>query len=99
MKCNIVQEYGELHNSQPGIDALPPQLRLEDRQVAQPSIEKRAAAIVCLELSNKILALHDSILALLHDAHGLRSIDILSVDRVASLPMSKQGLILAFTSG
>ena len=98
MRYNIVQEYGEVHNSQPGIDALPPQLRLKGRQAAQRSNEGRAAALVCLELGNKILALHGSVLALLHDAHGLRSIDILSVDWVASLSTRKQSLTPDFSS-
>ena len=49
--------------------------------------------------SNKILALHGSVPALLHDAHSLRSFSIFSVDRVASLSLWKQSLIPAFTSG
>ena len=98
MRYHVVQENGEVHDSQPGINALPPQLRLEGRQIAQRGVEGRAAALVCQELANKILALHGSVLALLHDAHSLRSIDILSVDRGASMSLWKQSLILAFTS-
>ena len=83
MRYHVVQEDGEVHDSQPGIDALFPQLWLEGRQIAQGSVEVRPAALVCLELAYKILAQHGSVLALLHDTHSLRSIDFLSVDRVA----------------
>ena len=69
MRYHVVQEDGEVHDSQPGTDALPLQLRLEGRQIAQRSVEGRPAALVCLELAYKILALHGSVLGLLHDAH------------------------------
>lgn len=74
-----VQEYGEVHNSQPGINALPPQLCLEIRQIVQRSIEKRAVALVCLELADIFLAVNSAVLALLHDGHSLRGERILSI--------------------
>ena len=83
MWYNVVQEYGEVHDSQPGINALPPQLRLEGRQIAQRSIKGRAAAFVSLELVDKLLAFQGTVVAHLHDAHSLQDTDKMDSCQIA----------------